>query len=162
MIGLTVEKEMYHSQDDVFDQLEREMRKLSDEALLQMFRLPGMSHEAWAPRVDVYETDAELIIKVCASGLKPKDIDVSLSADGKRLTVRGCRNQSESEKQVRRRYYQLEIYYGPFERVIHLPVDIHVDRDRLRATYRDGFLRIALPKVKPGHQSVVRSIPIEE
>jgi len=150
---------MYRLQDDIFDELEREMRRLSDEALLQMFRVPGIPHETWAPRADVYETDDEIIVKVSASGVRPKDIDISLSPDGRHLTVRGLRAEEENEKHVRRRYYQLEIYYGPFERIIHLPPDIAVDRDRLRASYKDGFLRIVLPKLKSDKS---RAIPITE
>jgi HSP20 family protein len=153
---------MSAAQDDIFDELEREMRRLSDEALLQMFRLPGINQEVWAPRVDIFETDNELVIKVCAAGVKPKDMDISLSADGKRLTVSGMRTEDYTEKTVRRRYYQLEVYYGPFERVIILPGDVSIDRDRLRATYKDGFLRIILPKVIDEPASGTRIIHITE
>jgi len=153
---------MYRLQDDIFDELEREMRRLSDEALLQMFRVPGMPQDTWSPRVDVYETDDDIIVKVSASGVRPKDIDISLSADGRHLTVRGLRAEDDNEKRVRRRYYQLEIYYGPFERIIHLPADIAVDRNRLRASYKDGFLRVVLPKVKSDKSSEARTIPIDE
>lgn len=153
---------MSRAQDDIFDQLEREMRRLSDEALMQMFRLPGVAQEVWAPRVDVYETEEELVVKVCAAGVKPKDMDISLSADGKHLTVRGVRTEDAMEKTIRRRYYQLEVYYGPFERVVHLPADVPVDRDRLTATYKDGFLRIVLPKKKDDTASTTRTIPISE
>ncbi|MDO8684947.1 MAG: Hsp20/alpha crystallin family protein [Armatimonadota bacterium] len=153
---------MYRVQDDVFDELGREMRKLSDEALLQMFRLPGMTQEAWAPRVDVYETDNELVIKVCAAGLKPHDIDISLSGDNKHLAIRGRRGEDYAQKSVRRRYYQLEIYYGPFERIVHLPADVPIDRDQLRATYKDGFLLIVMPKLKDDQSTIVKNIPITE
>jgi HSP20 family protein len=153
---------MSRAQDDIFDQLEREMRRLSDEALMQMFRLPGVAQEVWAPRVDVYETEEELVVKVCAAGVKPKDMDISLSADGKHLTVRGVRTEDATEKTIRRRYYQLEVYYGPFERVVHLPADVQVDRDRLTATYKDGFLRIVMPKKKDDTAATTRTIPISE
>jgi len=139
---------MQRAQDDIFNQLEREMRRLSDEALMQMFRLPGVTQEVWAPRVDVYETEDELVVKVCAAGIKPSEVDISLSPDGRHLTMRGTRTEDYKEKNVRRRYHQLEVYYGPFERVINLPGDIDIDRERLRATYKDGFLKIVLPKLK--------------
>jgi len=153
---------MSRAQDDVFDQLEREMRRLSDEALMQMFRLPGVAQEVWAPRVDVYETEDELVVKICAAGVKPKEMDISLSADGKHLTVRGVRTEEPTEKTCRRRYYQLEVYYGPFERVIHLPVDVAVDTERLAATYKDGFIRVVMPKKKDDTASTTRTIPISE
>jgi len=43
----------------------------------------------------------------------------------------------------------LEVYYGPFERIVPLPADVSVDRDQLSATYKDGFLKVVLPKRKP-------------
>jgi HSP20 family protein len=153
---------MSRAQDDIFDQLEREMRRLSDEALMQMFRLPGVTQEVWAPRVDVYETEDELVVKVCAAGVKPKEMEIFLSADGRHLTVRGSRGEDPTERTTRRRYYQLEVYYGPFERVVHLPADVPVDRDRLTATYKDGFLRIVMPKKKDDTASTTRTIPISE
>lgn len=136
------------------------MRRLSDEALMQMFRLPGITQEVWAPRVDVYETEDEIIVKVCAAGIKPTEVDISLSPDGQHLTIRGNRTEDHKEKNVRRRYHQLEVYYGPFERVIHLP-DVEIDKEKLRATYKDGFLKIVLPKLKE-EQPPSRTIEITE
>ena len=148
--------------NDKFDELEQEMRRLSDEALLSMFRLPGVSQNGWSPRTDVYETEDEIVVKVCAAGVRPDDTDISLSGDGKHLTIRGIRKEGDTRKSARRKYYQLEIYLGPFERVVPLPGNVPIDRDRLRATYKDGFLHVILPKVKHDETAVVRSIPITE
>jgi HSP20 family protein len=153
---------MYLSRDDIFDELEREMRRLSDEALLHMFRLPGTTQEAWAPRIDVYETEDAVVVKVCAAGIRPKDTDISLSGDGNHLILRGLRAEDDCEKGPRRRYYQLEIYYGPFERIVHLPPGIAIDREKLSATYKDGFLRVVLPKTKQEETSVIKTIQITE
>ena len=47
-------------------------------------------------------------------------------------------------------FHQMEIYLGPFERVLALPPGAEVDRDGVAATFRDGFLLVTLPKrVKP-------------
>ena len=51
-------------------------------------RLPG-AEEVWAPRIDVYETADDLVVKVCAAGVRPKDIDISLSADNRFISIRG-------------------------------------------------------------------------
>jgi len=150
---------MFKSYEDMLEELEREMRRISDDMLLQMFRLPGAAGEVWAPRVDVYETTEKLVVKVCAAGVKPDEVDISLSADDRFLTVRGVRKEGNVERRGVVRYYQLEVYYGPFERIISIPPDIKIDRSRLHATYKDGFLIITLPKRR---ESESRSVPITD
>jgi HSP20 family molecular chaperone IbpA len=148
--------------DDMMDDLEREMRRLSDEMLVQMFRLPGATGEVWAPRVDVYETTEDLVVKVCAAGVKPEDLEIALSADSRYLTIRGYRSEESEDKRGRIKYYQLEVYYGPFERVLRIPQSIRVDRENLKAVYKDGFLKISLPKLPEPDQIESRIIPITE
>lgn len=153
---------MFKSYDDMMDEMEREMRRLSDDVLLQMFRLPGAAGEVWAPRVDVYETTEDLVVKVCAAGLKAEDMEVSLSADSRYLTIKGYRSEAGDDKRGRIKYYQLEVYYGPFERIIRIPPNINVDRDHLSATYKDGFLKISLPKLPEPSLPENRTIPITD
>ena len=148
---------MFKSYEDMLDQLEQEMRRISDDMLLQMFRLPGAAGEVWTPRVDVYETKEKLVVRMCAAGVKPNQMDIQLSADDRFLTIRGVRTESNVERHGLVRYYQLEVYYGPFERIIAIPEDIKIDRDQMSATYKDGFLIITLPK----REEEVRAVPIE-
>lgn len=137
---------MFKSYDDMLEELERQMRRMSDDMLMQMFGLPGTLGEVWSPRVDIYETLDSLIVKVCAAGVKSEQVDVSLSADDRFLTVRGIRREGNMDRGGVIRYYQLEVYYGPFERTIPIPPEIKIDRENLQATYREGFLIITLPK----------------
>jgi HSP20 family protein len=137
---------MFKSYEDMLEELEREMRRISDDMLLQMFRLPGASGEVWTPRVDVYETKKDLVVKVCAAGVDAADMDIELSADDRFLTVRGLRSERSISQRELIRYYQLEVYYGPFERIIALPEDVKIDRERMQANYKDGFIIVTLPK----------------
>ena len=137
---------MYKSYDEMVEELEREMRRVSDDILLQMFRISSMSGEVWAPRVDLYETAESVVVKVCVAGLEPDQMELTLSGDNRFLTVRGVRAEHDDDKPERIRYHQLEVYYGPFERVVALPTEVPVDRDKLTATYKDGFLKVILPK----------------
>ena len=150
---------MYNSYDDMLEELEREMRRVSDDVLLQMFRISSMSGEVWSPRVDVYETADSVVVKVCAAGLDPDHMELTISGDNKYLTLRGMRTEQDDDRAQRIRYHQLEVYYGPFERVLSLPADIPIDRDKLSATYRDGFLKVSLPKLK---EHMTKKIIIEE
>jgi HSP20 family protein len=151
---------MFKSYDEMLEELEREMRRVSDDMLLQVFRVSGMTGDLWTPRVDVYETADNVVAKVCAAGLAPDQMELSISSDNKFLTLRGMRVELDDDKSDRIRYYQLEVYYGPFERIVALPAEVSVDRDKLTATYRDGFLKVVLPKKKPGPAST--KIEIED
>lgn len=138
---------MYKSYDEMLEELEREMRRVSDDVLLQVFRISSASGEVWSPRVDVYETTDTVVVKVCAAGLDPDQMELTISGDNRFITLRGVRVETDDDKCGRIRYHQLEIYYGPFERIIALPADVPVDREKLVAAYKDGFLKVVLPKL---------------
>lgn len=150
---------MFKSYDEMLEELEREMRRISDDMLLQVYRISGTSGELWTPRVDVYETADAVVAKVCAAGLDPDQMELTLSSDNRFLTLHGVRTERDDDKSDRIRYYQLEVYYGPFERIVALPPDVPVDRDKLAATYKDGFLKVVLPKLQ---QSATKKIEIGE
>lgn len=149
---------MFKSYEDMLEELEREMRRISDDMLLQMFRLPGAAGEVWTPRVDIYETEDNLVVKVCAAGIQPEHVDVALSSDDRFLTVRGIRTEGTLERKGVVRYYQLEVYYGPFERIIAMPSEVKIDRERLSANYKDGFLIVTLAKKKQEDSRTVEII----
>ncbi|MCE5197909.1 Hsp20/alpha crystallin family protein [bacterium] len=150
---------MFKSYDEMLEELEREMRRVSDDMLLHMFRISSTSGDVWSPRVDVYETADAVVVKVCAAGLEPGQIELTLSGDGRFLTLRGMRVEQDEDKGQRIRYHQLEVYYGPFERVVSLPNEIPLERDSLTANYKDGFLKVVLPKIQ---QPTPTKIDIEE
>jgi len=149
---------LFKSYDDMLEDLERDMRRMSDDILLQMFRMSSTSGDVWAPRVDVYETADTVVVKVCVAGLGPEQMELTISGDSKYLILRGVRTENDDDKVGRIRYHQLEVYYGPFERVVPLPAEVPIDRDKLAAAYKDGFLKVTLPKIE---LSGVKKIEIE-
>jgi HSP20 family protein len=100
----------------------------------------------YRPAVDMYETDDALKVKMELPGIATERLTITLSADDRVLHVTGERREAEVEQQERIRCYQLEIFYGAFERELALPNSVRFDRDRVSAAYRDGFLIITLPK----------------
>lgn len=110
--------------------------------LFEDFDLPLLSSEGreFTPALDVSETEKELIVKAEIPGMDKKDIDISLS-DGV-LTIKGEKRQHSEEQ--REHYYTAERRYGAFCRTMPLPVE--VDTNKVDATYKDGVLRITLPK----------------
>ncbi|MCX6763299.1 MAG: Hsp20/alpha crystallin family protein [Candidatus Moranbacteria bacterium] len=90
--------------------------------------------------IDVYQTDTEIVIKSTIAGVKPEDLDVSISND--MLTIRGERKKEEQTPEEN--YYYQECYWGMFSRSVILPVDVLVDK--IEASMKNGILTIRLPK----------------
>ncbi len=122
---------------DIFRQMEMEMQRFTEEALRGVL---------FHPQADVYETAEALILKLELAGVRPEKLNITLSADDRTLTVSGIRGEPSDERRERIRCYQLEIFYGEFEREIALPAGVLFDRERITANYRNGFLVISLPK----------------
>ncbi len=94
----------------------------------------------WAPRVDIYETENELILKADLPGLQDEDIDVRV--ENNMLTIRGERN---FEKDVNEdNYLRVERAYGSFTRSFSLPNT--VNSESVRAEYRNGVLTLHMAK----------------
>lgn len=107
--------------------------------------------KAWVPLCDVSETATEVIVVADLGGVSAEDVNVKVV--GSTLVLNGVRR--EPANAPRRRYRQMEISYGPFERSVELPAP--VDAESARATCDEGFLEIRLPKVtpRPGREVVV-------
>jgi HSP20 family protein len=97
-----------------------------------------------APRLDVAEDEKAVTLTAELPGVNEKDIDVSLVGD--QLTIKGeKRSEHEEKKDVEGHVvHRTERSYGAFQRTITLPYQI--DPNRVSADFKDGVLRIMLPK----------------
>ncbi len=95
---------------------------------------------AWAPVVDIYEHEGNLVLKAELPGIDPKDVDVRVENDV--LTLRGERKFDSDVK--REQYRRVERAYGTFSRSFALPNV--VDTGKIKAEFKDGVLRVALPQ----------------
>jgi HSP20 family protein len=94
----------------------------------------------WAPAVDIYETENELVVKADLPDVNEKDIDVRV--ENNTLTVRGERKfQEKSEKD---NFLRVERTYGAFSRSFSLPNT--VNNEAIQADYKNGVLTVTLPK----------------
>ncbi len=98
---------------------------------------------SWRPPTDVYETEDAMVVRVEIAGMKEEDFTISL--EDRLLLVRGIRPDTPE----RRAYHQMEIPFGDFSTEVELPYPVAAGE--IEAIYRDGFLRIVLPKARP-HQ----------
>jgi len=89
---------------------------------------------------DVFDDDDQVVVRIEAPGLRREDFNIELQGDT--LTVWG---EKRSDREVQRGHYRvMQCAYGRFRRDVALPVAVKADKTQ--ATYRDGVLRIALPK----------------
>jgi HSP20 family protein len=94
----------------------------------------------WTPAVDVFEDTEGVTFKFDLPEVEAKDVDVRLE-DGT-LTVRGERKLERAEK--REGYHRIERAHGVFARSFTLPATL--EADKATAEYRNGVLRIFVPK----------------
>lgn len=90
--------------------------------------------------IDVYQTDSDIVIKSTIAGVKPEDLDVSISND--MITIKGERRKEEQVEEEN--YYYQECYWGAFSRSVILPVDVVAEK--IEAAMKNGILTIRLPK----------------
>ncbi|HEX2859239.1 MAG TPA: Hsp20/alpha crystallin family protein [Alphaproteobacteria bacterium] len=95
---------------------------------------------AFAPRLNVAETDDALELTAEMPGLTSDDVDVSLS--GNLLTIKGKREAKKEEK--KKDYHLVESRYGSFYRAMQLP--FNVDPAKINAACKDGVLTVTVPK----------------
>lgn len=92
--------------------------------------------------VDIYDRGDAIVIQSTVAGVKPEDLDVSITADT--VTIRGKRQRSEEIDE--KNYYYKELFWGAFSRTVILPEEI--DDSASEASLKNGLLMIALPKKK--------------
>ena len=129
--------------------MERELRRM-----LRNFESTGeepASMAMWAPPVDIFETDNEVVVRAELPGMDQKDIDIRI--DNNVLTIKGERKIDQRVKEEN--YHRIESMYGSFIRSFTLPAT--VDPDNVKAEYKSGILTVTLPKKE---QSKPRQIKV--
>lgn len=100
--------------------------------------------------VDVYQTPDDIIIKTIVAGVRPEDLDISITRD--MITIRGSRQESSEVNDGD--YFHKELYWGSFSRTIVLPQEIDVDASE--ATEKHGLLTLRLPKMDKSRQTKLK------
>jgi HSP20 family molecular chaperone IbpA len=100
--------------------------------------------------VDVYQTPDDIVIKTIVAGVRPDDLDISITRD--MITIRGSRLESSETNEAD--YFHRELYWGSFSRTIMLPQEIDVDGSE--ASERHGLLTLKLPKLDKSRQTKLK------
>ncbi len=119
--------------------LQDEVNRLFDDSFGVARRRPA-SLTAWAPAVDILETEQEVVIKADLPDLEEKDIDVRI--EGNTLTLSGERKYEKNVKEDN--FLRLERAYGSFSRSFSLPNTVNTEA--IKAEYKNGVLMVRMPK----------------
>jgi HSP20 family protein len=102
---------------------------------------PALAQTDWLkPILDIGATEKEYTISVELPGVDQKDVQLEVVNDT--LLIKGEKKQEKEEKD--KDFYRIERSYGSFQRVLSLPED--ADRDHISAVYKNGVMKITLPR----------------
>ncbi len=136
-----------------------EMRSLMSR-FFEDLSLPRASWDDWTadgrfqPKVELHESPESIDVIVELAGIEEKDIDLEVTRDA--LSIRGEKHY-ETDKKEKNCHYS-ERAYGSFYRSIPLPAE--VDREKAEAHFKQGLLKIKLPK-SPAAKTDVRKIAVK-
>ncbi|HEX9548377.1 MAG TPA: Hsp20/alpha crystallin family protein [Acidimicrobiales bacterium] len=122
------------------------------------FGVPGQSRtvgavgEGYLP-LDVYQTDAEWVIRAAVPGIDPNAVEVTF--DGGQITIRG--EIKPPAEVTPENYWLRENFYGKFSRQVTLPDNAL--GEQAKAQFVNGMLTLTVPKVQPAKPKSVK-IPI--
>lgn len=103
--------------------------------------------------IDVYQTDAEVVIQAPIAGVKPEKLEVSISDE--MVNIKGERQAKAEIK--KENYLCQECYWGQFSRSYLLPVA--VDAAKASASLKDGILTITIPKLETSKTKILKVTP---
>jgi HSP20 family protein len=117
------------------------------EGLLRDFpeRLEG---DRFRPAADIFETAEAIVVRLELPGVLSDQVRVNV--EGERLRISGVREPPGGSPP--RRLHRMEIGFGPFERVISIPISF--DKDEVRAHLENGFLDVTIPKRSSSRRQV--------
>jgi HSP20 family protein len=100
--------------------------------------------------IDVYQTPEMVVIKSMIAGVRPEDLDVTITRD--MVTIRGHREEERVAEEGD--YLARELYWGSFSRTVELPEEIDVDE--AEAVEKHGLLILKLPKLDKKRESKLK------
>ena len=121
-----------------FTSLQGQINRLFNEAFDRTSEEGNLT--SWAPAVDIYETEHNLVVKADLPDIKPEELDIRV--ENNILTIRGER---KFEKKVDdNNYLRVERAYGSFSRSFSLANSVNTEA--IQADYQNGVLTLSIPK----------------
>ena len=132
--------------------LREAMDRLFEESFLRPDLFGGGETPASALPLDMYETENDVVVKASVPGVKPEDIEVTVTGD--LLTIKG--EFKQEEKVEKPNYLRQERRLGSFCRQVGLPAG--VNSDEAKATFENGVLTLEMPKAEAAQAKTVKVV----
>jgi len=126
------------------------MDRLFEESFIGPRRRESSAPAEGTLALDMYQTEDSIVVKSTVPGVKPDDIDITIS--GSTLSISGETTEEEEVKEEN--YIRRERRHGSFSRSVVLPEG--VDPDKAEATFDDGILTLTIPKVAEAKPKVIK------
>ncbi len=135
--------------------IQDEMKKLFEDFFVRDVPMKWMEEGdgSWMPNIDMVDNKDEIVLTAELPGFKKEDI--KLSVEDHTITLSGEKKSEYEEKEKKGNYYRLERRFGSFTRSLELPAP--VQGDKVKAIYKDGVLKVVLPK---SEEAKKKEIPI--
>ncbi|MGA2586097.1 MAG: Hsp20/alpha crystallin family protein [Candidatus Aminicenantales bacterium] len=139
--------------------LREKMNRMFEDVFAGRSEDKELSASTWAPAVDIFETESELMMTVEVPGIDEKDIEIKI--EDNTLTLKGERKFEKETKEEN--YHRIERSYGSFYRAFTLPNSI--DPDKIQAEHENGVLKITMAKrqeLKPRKVKILKPATLEK
>lgn len=110
----------------------------------------GMGMELGFPKVDILDRDNEIEVQAALPGFSKDDLEISIN--NQMITLRAT-TQKQEEQKTEGKYFRREIRRGEFQRTLALPEN--VDFDNAQASFKDGILRVVIPKTEKSQRKSI-------
>lgn len=131
--------------------LQDRMNRFFDQSLPKAkYEDEGLFAGAWAPAVDIYETDQAIVLKADLPDMNPNEVDIRV--EDNTLFLKGERKMEKETKEEN--YHRVERAYGSFSRSFILPRT--VSAEKITADYKNGVLNITMPKREESKPKQIR------
>lgn len=102
------------------------------------------------PKVDIIDHDNEIEVQAALPGVKKEDLDVTINNQA--ITIRTTTKEEKKEGE-KGKYFRREITRGEFQRTLSLPDN--VDGDNAKASFKDGILKVTIPKTEKSKRKTI-------
>lgn len=139
--------------------LREKMNRLFEDVFTGQSEGKELAASTWAPAVDIFETENDLVITAEVPGIDEKDIEIKI--EDNTLILKGARKFEKETKEEN--YHRIERSYGSFYRAFTLPNSI--DPEKIQAEHENGVLKITMPKrteLKPRKVKILKPIASEK
>lgn len=132
------------------DRFDSEMESMFHSFFPTVFRGPGDSEINWMPKLNVKELDDRFEVNAEIPGMEKDQLSIEVQEN--LLTIRG--EKKTEEKTENEKMHICEVNYGKFERSLRLPENVKIED--VDAEYKNGVLRISIPKTEPAKPKEIK------